>query len=278
MRRLLEFISRNRHIFLFLLLETFSFFLLFGYNRYQRAVFLSSAGGVTGQLYSFTSGVTSYFSLGRVNTQLQERNQYLEERLESLTQFLEQLQMDSLVTAQAIQEAPSVLWSTSARVVKNSINKADNYVTLNKGSKDGVTEDMGVMDARGVVGVVFKTSDHYSIVLSLLSSKSNLSCKIASNDYFGYLRWEGADSRHAYLVDLPRHAEVNVGDSVVTSGYSDIFPEDILVGVVDKVTDAGDGLSYDIRVRLACDFDRLRTATIIYRKNQNEIRGLQPDK
>lgn len=277
MRRLLEFIRQYSYCFLFLLLELVSLFMLFGYNSYQKAVFLTSASDVSGGVYSALSSVTSFFSQGMVNRNLQQRNLELEDRLAKLEAIMGLEELDSIQKVRFYDLEQSEYETVPARVVKNSINKTDNFITLDKGSLDGITPDMGVTGSVGVVGVVYKTSAHYSLVLSLLSSKSNLSCKIHGSEYFGYLKWEGLDSRHAKLVDLPRHAQVMVGDTVQTSGYSDIFPSGIMVGVVDDVRDSNDGLSYDIRVSLSSDFGRLSTATIINRRNREEIQQLNED-
>ena len=122
---------------------------------------------------------------------------------------------------------------------------------------------------------MYKTSPHYSLVISLLNSKSNLSCKISGSGYFGYLHWEGTDAQYAYLRDLPRHAEFSVGDTVVTSGYSAVFPEGVMVGTVDEMTDSHDGLSYRVKVKLATDFGKVTQVCIISRAGQEEQKSLE---
>ena len=134
---------------------------------------------------------------------------------------------------------------------------------------------MGVVDANGVVGIVYKTSPHYSLVIPLLNSKSSISCKIVGSDYFGYLKWEGGNSRFAYLKDLPRHAEFNLGDTVVTSGYSTVFPEGVMVGTVDDMTDSLDGLSYLLKIKLATDFGKVSNVRVISRNGQDEQKALE---
>jgi len=162
-----------------------------------------------------------------------------------------------------------------ANVVKNSLTRADNYMTLDRGTLDSIRPEMGVVDANGVVGIVYKTSPHYSLVLPLLNSKSSISCKIVGSDYFGYLKWEGGDSRFAYLKDLPRHAEFNLGDTVVTSGYSTVFPEGVLVGTVDDMSDSHDGLSYLLKIKLATDFGKVSNVRVISRSGQEEQKALE---
>ena len=162
-----------------------------------------------------------------------------------------------------------------ANVIKNSLNKADNYITLDRGSSDGIRPEMGVVDANGVVGIVYKTSPRYSLVIPLLNSKSSISCKIVGSEYFGYLKWEGRDSRFAYLKDLPRHAEFNLGDTVVTSGFSTVFPEGIMVGTVDDMSDSNDGLSYLLKIKLATDFGKLSDVRVVARTGQEEQKKLE---
>ena len=133
------------------------------------------------------------------------------------------------------------------------------------------------MDANGVVGIVYKTSPRYSLVIPLLNSKSSISCKIVGSEYFGYLKWEGGDSRFAYLKDLPRHAEFNLGDTVVTSGYSTVFPEGVMVGTVDDMSDSHDGLSYLLKIKLATDFGKVSNVRVISRSGQEEQNMLEKE-
>lgn len=162
-----------------------------------------------------------------------------------------------------------------ARVINNSLNQVDNYITLDKGSKDGIRPEMGVVDGNGVVGIVYDTSPHYSVVISILNSKSSISCKIVGSEYFGYLKWEHGDSQYAYLKDLPRHAEFNLGDTVVTSGYSTVFPEGIVVGTVDDMSDSNDGLSYLLKVKLATNFGKVSDVRVIAKTGQEEQKEIE---
>lgn len=275
MRNLLNFLLKYNYWFLFILLEVASFVLLFRYNNYQRGVFFTSANGVTGKIYSISGSVTSYFHLKSVNEDLLDRNILLEQRVSLLERALKDKEMDSvkLYSLERLSNADYRIFKAS--VIKNSLNLPDNYITLDKGSDTGIRPEMGVVDANGVVGIVYKTSAHYSIVLPLLNSKSSISCKIVGSEYFGYLKWENGDSRYAYLKDLPRHAEFNLGDTVVTSGYSTVFPEGIIVGTVDDMSDSHDGLSYLLKIKLATNFGRLSDVRIISRTGQSEQKSLE---
>ena len=275
MRNLLNFLMKYNYWFLFLLLEVASFVLLFRFNRYQQSVYLTSANGVAGAIYGVAGSVSSYFHLKTVNADLLERNVWLERKVEVLEKAFAEQGPDS-VMLHSLENLVSAKHEVyRATVIKNSLNRVDNYLTLDKGSVDSIRPEMGVVDANGVVGIVYKTSPHYSLVISLLNSKSNLSCKISGSGYFGYLHWEGTDAQYAYLRDLPRHAEFSVGDTVVTSGYSAVFPEGVMVGTVDEMTDSHDGLSYRVKVKLATDFGKVTQVCIISRAGQEEQKSLE---
>lgn len=275
MRNLLNFLVKYNYWFLFILLEVASFVLLFRFNRYQQSVYLTSANGVAGAIYGVAGSVSSYFHLKTVNADLLERNVWLERKVEVLEKAFAEQGPDS-VMLHSLENLVSAKYEVyRATVIKNSLNRVDNYLTLDKGSVDSIRPEMGVVDANGVVGIVYKTSPHYSLVISLLNSKSNLSCKISGSGYFGYLHWEGTDAQYAYLRDLPRHAEFSVGDTVVTSGYSAVFPEGVMVGTVDEMTDSHDGLSYRVKVKLATDFGKVTQVCIISRAGQEEQKSLE---
>ncbi len=270
MRNLIDFFLKYNYWFLFVILEVASFVLLFRFNRYQQSAFFTSANAVVGAVYEISGSVASYFYLKSVNESLLERNMLLEQHIANLEKALEKSGLDSL-SVHSIRYIPQTDYRTfKARVIKNSLNLMDNYITLDEGSSSGIRPGMGVVDGNGIVGIVYETSPSYSLVISALNSKSNISCKIVGSEYFGYLKWEYGDSQYAYLRDLPRHAEFNLGDTVVTSGFSTVFPEDVMVGTVDDMSDSDDGLSYLLKIKLATDFGKLRNVLVIARNGQHE--------
>ena len=275
MRNLLNFLIKYNYWFLFLLLEVTSFVLLFRFNHYQQSVFFTSANGAAGKVYEWSGAVTSYFHLKSVNEDLLDRNMLLEQRVAQLEKYLLDQGADSIKLNSLDHMAAGDYRIFKANVIKNSLMMADNYITLDAGEEAGIRPDMGVVDANGLVGIVYKTSAHYSLVLPLLNSKSSISCKIVGSDYFGYLKWEGGDSRFAYLKDLPRHAEFNLGDTVVTSGYSAVFPAGVMVGTVDDMQDSHDGLSYLLKIKLATDFGKVSNVRVIARSGQEEQKKLE---
>ena len=270
MRNLINFLLKYNYWFLFVILEVASFVLLFRFNNYQQSAYFTSANTVVGAVYEVSGGISSYFHLKSVNEDLLDRNMLLEEQINNLEKALKERQLDS-IAVNSIRKMPQKDYQLfKARVIKNSLNLADNYITLDKGSSSGIHSEMGVVDGNGIVGIVYETSPSYSVVISVLNSKSNISCKIVGSDYFGYLKWEHGDSRYAYLKDLPRHAEFNLGDTVVTSGYSTVFPEGIMIGTVDDMADSNDGLSYLLKVKLATDFGKVSEVRVIARTGQRE--------
>ena len=275
MRNLINFLLKYNYWFLFVILEVASFVLLFRFNNYQQSVYFTSANTVVGAVYEVSGGISSYFYLKSVNEDLLDRNMLLEEQINNLEKALKERQLDS-IAVNSIRKMPQKDYQLfKARVIKNSLNLADNYITLDKGSSSGIHSEMGVVDGNGIVGIVYETSPSYSVVISVLNSKSNISCKIVGSDYFGYLKWEHGDSRYAYLKDLPRHAECNLGDTVVTSGFSTVFPEGIMVGTVDDMSDSHDGLSYLLKIKLATDFGKLSDVRVIARNGQQEQKELE---
>ena len=274
MRNLINFLLKYNYWFLFILLEVASFVLLFRFNRYQQSAFFTSANTVVGAVYDVSGGISSYFHLKSVNEDLLDRNMLLEQQISNLEKALKR-QVDSITINSVRQMHQSDYQLFKAHVIKNSLTLPDNYITLDKGSSSGIRSEMGVIDGNGIVGIVYETSPSYSVVISVLNSKSNISCKIIGSDYFGYLKWERGDSRYAYLKDLPRHAEFNLGDTVVTSGFSTVFPEGIMVGTVDDMSDSNDGLSYLLKIKLATDFGKLGDVRVIARNGQEEQKKLE---
>ncbi len=274
MRNLLNFLIRYNYWFLFILLEVASFVLLFRFNRYQQSVFFTSANVVTGSVYELSGGVSSYFHLKSVNDDLLNRNMLLEQQNANLRKALNDIYVDS-AKVNSLQLAGDPDYKLyKAKVINNRLTQVDNYITLDKGYNDGIRPEMGVVDANGVVGIVYKTSAHYSVVISVLNSNFTIYAKILGSDYFGSFRWVHGDPRYAYL-ELPRHAAFNLGDTVVTNGYSSAFPEGVTVGTVDDVSDSPDGMFFMLKVKLATDFGKVSNVRVIARTGKEEQHELE---
>lgn len=261
---------------MFIALEVMCVVLLFSYNSYQCSVYLSTANAVSARLLRGQDKVTSYFGLAEKNRALVEQNALLQERILALESMSTQHLLDSLSKEEALQRVHRTGYRiTPAQVVDKSINKTDNYITLDRGTADGVEPDMGVMGVDGIVGVVYKCTEHYSLVMPLLNSKSRVSCKVYGSGDIGYLQWTGGDSRYAMLHDLPRYADVAVGDTIVTSGNSSFFPEGLMVGIVNELYPSQDGLYVALKVELATQFAKLEHAFILGRMDADELAALQ---
>ena len=263
MQNLLEFLQKYNHWFLFVLLEVISLVLLFQYNSYQGSVWLSSANAVSGKVNEGRAEVESFFSLRQMNEGLTLRNFYMERQLSQLRRLYSEATED---TAGLWAKEMSFLKQyrmIPAKVVTNELNRQDNLLTIDRGTKDGVEVGMGVACGQGVVGVTYLVSDHYAVVMPVLNTASRISCAIRGHNYFGVLRWNGKDAGVAYLEDIPRHARFKRGDWVETNGYSSIFPPGVLVGKIETVYNSDDGLSYRVKVRLSTDFGHLRDVVVV---------------
>ena len=263
MRNLIEFLARQHHWFVFVLLEAISLTLLFSYNNYQSSVWFSSANVVVGRIYDWSSQLEHFFSLTKVNEELTARNIALEEKISDLSEKLTTVTKDSSYVKDSLLLPVQEMKLIPAKVVSNSIIRPDNLMTINKGSKDGVKKDMGVVCGTGVVGIVYLVSPQYSVVIPLLNTKSNISCKIENREYFGYLVWQGGATDIAYLDDIPRHARFKLNENIVTSGYSSIFPPGIKVGKILHVYNSADGVSYRLSVKLSTNFSTLRDVSVV---------------
>ena len=263
LNNLFDFILRYISWFVFIICEIISLVLLFTYNNYQGSIWMSSANVVSGKVYEVNAGVEQYFSLTDINEQLSKRNLYLEQRVQDLSSQIAAKTGDSALMKLENYQLMKKFNLIPAKVVSNSIDKRDNLITIDKGEVDGVRKDMGVACGYGVVGIVFMTGRHYSVVMPILNSNSSISCTINKRGYFGYLHWTGGNSRIAFMDEVPRHAHFNLYDKVVTSGYSSVFPPGIEIGKIIHVYNSSDGLSYRCMVELSTNFAKLRDVSVI---------------
>lgn len=276
MHNLLQFLVKFSNLLLFLLLEVVALFFVFSRNSLAHSAWLSSANAVTGTVYQTWDNVTSYFFLRRENERLVAENVELQNRITALENRLEGVDEQLLKdTVEAYVYAEKNLRYIPARVINFSTSSQRNFITLNKGARDGVQEDMGVVDQSGVVGIVRAVSERFAVVIPVINDAFSVSCRFLSNDRLGPLHWDGIDDRYAQLEDIARHVEVHEGDTLVTSGLSDAFPEGIRVGVVEKAELSESDAYYHIKVRLAADFHRLGYVQIIQNSALVEQRQLE---
>ena len=278
MRNLISFLIRHSSWFVFLLYVFISLFLLFQNNPYQQYVYLTSANSASASIYRVVSGVTSYFNLQSINNDLQERNALLEMEVINLKRQLDDCKIRMI--ADSISLPDSVAQSYEyyfAGVINNSVSRPMNYITIDKGSSDGIEPEMGVVDQNGVVGIVSVVSKHAARVISLLNPNMKLSCKVKGSDYFGSLYWDGVSPHFAVLEEMPRHVVYQKGDTIVTSGYSAVFPEGLIVGVIESGMKTNDDNFIALRVRLSTDFTRLSTVRVIKSKLSDELKEIETE-
>ena len=263
MRRLIEFILAHSSIFVFVIYVTISIILLLRFNPYQESIYFNSANSVAGKYYSMIDNITGYIGLRDINNELQENNAELELEIASLKAELQQLRSETNIEEFLQGELPKTRLFGVARPVNVTTVNANNYVTLDKGTADGIKEGMGVINRSGVVGIISTVSDNYSLVISILNPKLRLSCKLKGSDYFGSLTWEGDSPEYAKLEELPRHVDFNKGDTIVTSGYSSVFPEGIMIGVVEEAWRQKNDNFNALKVKLSTNYFRLGDVCII---------------
>lgn len=276
MDSIFQFLYKHLHWIVFIVLEIICFVLLFSYNSFQSSIYLSTANAATARLLNGKDKVTTYFGLAEKNRALAEQNAQLQERIVELESMAALYRLDSLAETKAIERIHRTGYHISpAQVIDKSVNKTDNYFTLDRGTADGVEPDMGVIGIDGVVGTVFKCTEHYSLVMPLLNSDSYTSCKVLGSKDIGILQWHGGDARYAMLHDLPRYSNAEIGDTIVTSGSSSFFPEGVMVGTVEEAYPSSDGLYMTLKVQLSTQFAQLEHVFVVSKMDAEELVTLQ---
>ncbi len=268
MRNLILYLLRYGSFVLFLLLEGICIFMLVNYNDSQKEIFLNSSGNLNGRVNSFTHRVGEIYgahkeldSLATVVRDLRTQNLYLISLLEEI-ELTDTLAVDTSFSYKA------------ARVIQNSTIKSNNFITINKGSNQGVYPRMGVVTDDGIIGVVRDVSNNFSTVMSILHRQSQVSCTIKHAAFFGNLKWTGLDPSVVFLEDIPKHADVEVGDTIQTSGYSRHFPVGLDVGKVQDISLSQGSNSYTIQVQLFNDMNNLEVVYVLEDQQAEELDSL----
>lgn len=270
MNKILEFFYKYLSVVIFLILEILAFLLVVNKNDLQRSVAFRYATTLSAWTYEVTNLVTDYFGLAEANKYLAEENARLyKEIADYKSKFVDSVDVQSMVTYQS-----SEIY-LSAKVVFNSVYDLQNYIIIDKGSVHGVEEDMGVFAPQGVVGVVQRVSKNYAVVLPIINPEQVISAKIKGNNQLGSVKWDGKSPLKAKLYEIPSHVNVVAGDTVVTSGFSAIFPEGVMIGVVDKAAHVENTMYCDVDINLAVDFQSLSYVTVAVFENKNELLNLQ---
>lgn len=253
-----------------------SVFLLVSNSQMQRSKYLVMAQEIAGGIFSLSGEVESYFHLRKENEVLNQSLSELEMQIALLEERIENLSEAESSDWIGLDSVYALAYEyTSSKVVYNNVLGLDKYITIRKGSNDGITPDMGVVSGNGIVGVIMEVTPNFSKVIPVLNPKFQLSCKLKKNNYFGPLTWDGKDPRFVHLKELPRHADFQIGDTIVTSGYSAIFPAGFPVGtVVDSEKQRNDNYT-SLKIQLFTDFTNLSNVRIVNNTYREEQKNLQ---
>jgi len=251
MGNFIRFIVRNLHFILFLVLEIISINLAVNYNNRRKTLFLSTANQVSGFFQQRVNQVSDYFHLNKENEMLARENARLREEVLNLKQprgsvfandsLTVEIQEDSIVNRYRI---------IPAEVISNSFSSLQNYITINVGEVHGIKPGMGVIADHGPVGIVATTSKRYSKIISLYNIETSISAMVQSSRALGIVQWEPFNLEYVVMRDIPRHVEIEVGDTVVTSGYSFSFPPGLPIGTIDHYNLESGENDYTVYVRL----------------------------
>lgn len=270
MRNLFLFLWKYNFFIFFLLLEGLCGYLIVQNNNFQRASFVNSTNLVAAKLNYAVSSVTEYINLGITNDALSRENAGFKSLMPEvfyIDSAIRRVQSDTVLRQQYT--------FMTAKVVNNSTNRRSNYLTLNRGSMQGVKPEMGVICPNGIVGIVKDVSDHYCSVISFLHKDSRFSARLKRTSFIGSMVWDGFDATHGTLNDIEKHVKVLKGDTVITTSFSSIFPEGIMIGVVDKVNPSSGNPFQDISIRLATPFGSLSYVYIVENLLKNEQQALE---
>jgi rod shape-determining protein MreC len=267
MRNLFRFIIQYQFVILFLLIESFSMFLLFNSNPYQRFVFYKASRNFTGRFSNGMNKMKDYFSLGADNRKLFDENTRLFNEVAELSSVMSD-------TLKAETEKDAILHYIPAEVINITVNNQYNYITIDKGSKDSIEPDMAVICAEGIVGYTRSVSRNFTLVMPALNRDFMVSGKIKKNGYYGPVIWDGNSTSFLTLGDIPYHVDVATGDTIVTSGFGRTFPEGYPIGTIEDFKLKG-GNYYQITVRMFTDFHRLNYVHVVKSNAREEIDSLQ---
>lgn len=273
MRNLFLFLIRFNYVFTFLFLEIISVAFVIRNHSYQRTGFLNSAGVMTGNIYKTYFSFSEYLSLREINQKLMQEN--------ALLRINENSGTDTLASIDICDDSSNVQYHfIPVKVINFSVNKSTNYITLDKGKNSGIQRDMGVVTSNGVVGIVNHVSRNFSTAMSILHKDSRVSLKVKRFNYPGTLQWNGGSPSEAEVIGIPIHLPVAVGDSLVTSGFSAIFPENIPVGMISELSVPAGSSFYRVTIKLSANLETLQYAYVVnnlYQKEQRELEAINND-
>lgn len=270
MRNLIAFVIRYHFFLLFFVLEIISFVFISKATEYQSAVLVGAGNRVIGRFYTTVSNVTDYFKLQKVNEALATENAMLRQ-MKSVS-FLSNDTNTFWVNDTMYKQQYKYL---VAKVVHNTVGKRNNYIMLSKGRRQGIHKDMAVITSNGIVGTVVSVSDNFSWVMSVLNKHTRISGKIVSNNQMGTVVWNGVNSTYGTLTDIPAHVKLRKGDTIVSSGYSHIFPPGIMMGTIQDFRVENGEHFYVIPFRFSVDFNSLQYVYVVQNILKEEQQALE---
>jgi len=268
MQRLFEFLYRYRAFFIFSLLEVLCGWMIVLNNNYQSAAFFNSSNAMASSIMASATSASDYLNLGSVNQQLAQENAVLRDSLAVYSKI--KSFSDSLVYRNKDSVTIDQYEFRSAKLINNSVRRFNNFMTIDKGSEDGIESGMGVISANGVVGRVRSVSEHYATIISILHTSMSVSARVTSSNTLCTIKWDGRDPLEAEVLYIPRHIKVSVGDTVVTSGFNAIYPDKTAIGIVSEVDLPESDAFVKVRVKLATDFYTLSYVYVVNNKMKNE--------
>lgn len=262
MYNILRFLQRYSFFLLFLLLEAVSLVMFTRSHSYQRAALNTVSSGLAGTIYQWHAGVKSYFALRDANHKLLEQN----------ARLLAEIALLKANTPPPPLADTNILFEfIPARVISNTVHLRNNIFIIDKGHRHGVRKDMGVMAPEGAAGIVIGVSENYASVMSLLHKFGSISVRFKNNDQLAILQWNGGSYQYGDVIDIPTHIELHSGDTLLTSGYSQVFPAGIMVGTISEITQSATGSLNSARIKYSVDFNRLKDVYVIKNTGRNEL-------
>ena len=268
MQQIFNFIVKNSNRILFLLLISISLALTIQSHSFHRSKIISSANFLSGGVYEKVNNLNEYLNLKTQNEELAIENAKLKSLLFNAKDTTTASRLDSL---KGVKLEDIIV----SKVIHNSYNVYENYLTINSGERNGVKPDMGVINDKGIVGIIENTSPKYATVISILNKRTQINAKIKKSDHFGSLNWNGKSTGFVQLTDLPRLALIKIGDTIVTGGQSVIFPENINIGTIAKIYRDTQTNFYTLDVKLFNDMTNLGHVYIIKSKDRDEVLNLE---
>lgn len=276
MRNIFLFIRRYFTFLFFLVLQILALSFLFRYNKYHEAAFMGVANEVTGHISTRYNNIEYYFKLKRTNEELARRNEQLMNQLKQDYQGADtsRVQVKDTVAYDTLGHVRKYVWR-GAKVVNNSVSLQNNYITIHRGEAQGVRKDMGVISSTGIVGTVINTSSNFAVVMSLLHRQSHVSAKLKRTGELGLVQWDGESPLYVTMVNVPKSVTINKGDTVVTSQYSYLFPEGIMIGTVADVVNDQSSNFFTLRLRPANNFYSTEYVYVVENTTKDEQKKLE---